>query len=150
FVSSTPATDSLVILERIKRAGIPLLPSWIIPRLASGLRRIAAAILLPSTDTIPARIDTRLMRALRKLMSCPVGLSRSPQTMHTVALVDVKNANGTRAIVSDLQERIRAANDDEQNGRNVGNGAALAATSSAARAAPISVAVGHSASLVAA
>jgi len=70
--------------------------------------------------------------------------------MHTVALVDVKNANGTRAIVSDLQERIRAANDDEQNGRNVGNGAALAATSSAARAAPISVAVGHSASLVAA
>jgi len=68
--------------------------------------------------------------------------------MHNVALVHVKNANDARAILGDFDERIRAANDDERH--NVGNGAAHAATSSNAPAAPISVAVGHSASLVAA
>jgi len=70
--------------------------------------------------------------------------------MHTVALVDVKNASDARAISRGLQERLRAANDDEQGGRNIRNGPTLAAICSDARAVPVTVAVGHSASLVSA
>jgi AraC-like DNA-binding protein len=72
--------------------------------------------------------------------------------MHTVALVDVENANNARAIGRDWRERFGAANDDDQCDkiRNRYDGAASAAAFSDARAAPVTVAVGHSASLISA
>src|SRR5262249_53928399 len=65
----------------------------------------------------------------------------------------VKKGSDPRAIISDWRERIGAAYDRGQAGRkliNRYNGAARAATSSDACARPIKIAIGHSASLVAA
>ena len=73
--------------------------------------------------------------------------------MHTVALVNMTNGNHARAIGSRYQEAIRAGNDNDAGGPDLTNrydGAALGAGPSDASAVPVTVAVGHSASLVSA